>query len=222
MSNEKIPISTQKPDDNWMETIITDLKSIYVPQPTIVIKPVDSVDIPQIQNVVSTVDLCVALKLDDIIAKVRNAEYNPSRFAAIIMRIKDPKTTALIFSTGKIVCTGGKSEEESRLAARKYAKIIFKLGYKDIQFKDSKIQNIVGSIDVGFKIKLESLIAKHMLFCSYEPELFPGLIYRMIQPKVVFLIFFSGRIVLTGAKSKEDINVGFLQILPILKEFIGT
>ncbi|KHN43742.1 TATA-box-binding protein [Glycine soja] len=124
------------------------------------------------------------------------------RFAAVIMRIRDPKTTALIFASGKMVCTGAKSEQQSKLAARKYARIIQKLGFP-AKFKDFKIQNIVGSCDVKFPIRLEGLAYSHGAFSSYEPELFPGLIYRMKQPKIVLLIFVSGKIVLTGAKGSE-------------------
>jgi len=115
------------------------------------------------------------------------------------MRIRDPKTTALIFASGKMVVTGAKSEDDSRLASRKYARIVQKLGF-DAKFSEFKIQNIVGSCDVKFPIRLEGLAYSHGQFSSYEPELFPGLIYRMIKPKVVLLIFVSGKIVLTGAK----------------------
>ncbi len=168
----------------------------------------------------------------------RNAEYNPKRFAAVIMRIRQPRTTALIFSSGKMVCTGAKSEDESRLAARKYARIIQKLGFTVIElepdllktkkyfifsfkakFMDFKIQNIVGSIDVKFSIRLEYFHTCHSQFCSYEPELFPGLIYRMLKPKVVLLIFVSGKVVITGAKLRSEINEAFENIYPILKAF---
>lgn len=140
------------------------------------------------------------------------------------MRIREPKTTALIFASGKMVVTGAKSEEMSRLAARKYARIIQKLGFQ-AKFTDFKIQNIVGSCDVKFPVRLEGLAYAHGHFSSvrlsvlpwpccvyvyanahntynnqYEPELFPGLIYRMVKPKIVLLIFVSGKIVLTGAK----------------------
>ncbi|XP_066348395.1 TATA-box-binding protein 1-like [Miscanthus floridulus] len=97
------------------------------------------------------------------------------------------------------VCTGAKSEQQSEFAARKYARIIQKLGFP-AKFKDFKIQNIVGSCDVKFPIRLEGLAYSHGAFSSYEPKLFPGLIYRMKQPKIVLLIFASGKIVLTGAK----------------------
>jgi transcription initiation factor TFIID TATA-box-binding protein len=174
--------------------------------------------VPQIQNVVSTANLGTKLDLKKIALSVRNAEYNPKRFAAVIMRLTNPKTTALVFGSGKIVCTGAKSVEDSRLAARKYARIIQKLGF-NVKFTEFKIQNIVGSCDVGFPIRLEGLTLAHRKFSSYEPELFPGLIYRMLEPKIVLLIFVSGKIVLTGAKEREDINTAFNNIYDILCDF---
>eukprot|EP00475_Leptophrys_vorax_P032059 TRINITY_DN4907_c0_g1_i2.p1 TRINITY_DN4907_c0_g1~~TRINITY_DN4907_c0_g1_i2.p1 ORF type:complete len:225 (-),score=32.94 TRINITY_DN4907_c0_g1_i2:310-984(-) len=187
-------------------------------------QPVDLVKhpsgiVPVLQNIVSTVNMDCRLDLKTIALRARNAEYNPKRFAAVIIRIREPKTTALVFASGKMVCTGAKSEEQSRLAARKYARIIQKLGFDQVKFKDFKIQNIVGSCDVRFPIKLEGLQIAHQQFCSYEPELFPGLIYRMKQPKIVLLIFVSGKIVLTGAKVRDEIYQAFENIYPVLSLF---
>ncbi|KAI8967413.1 transcription factor TFIID-domain-containing protein [Mycotypha africana] len=173
---------------------------------------------PTLQNIVATVNLDCRLDLKTIALHARNAEYNPKRFAAVIMRIRDPKTTALIFASGKMVVTGAKSEDDSKLAARKYARIIQKLGFQ-AKFTDFKIQNIVGSCDVKFPIRLEGLAYSHGHFSSYEPELFPGLIYRMVKPKIVLLIFVSGKIVLTGAKVREEIYQAFQAIYPVLTEF---
>ncbi|KAI0263722.1 hypothetical protein BC834DRAFT_290018 [Gloeopeniophorella convolvens] len=177
--------------------------------------------VPTLQNIVATVNLDCRLDLKTIALHARNAEYNPKRFAAVIMRIRDPKTTALIFASGKMVVTGAKSEDDSRLASRKYARIVQKLGF-DAKFSEFKIQNIVGSCDVKFPIRLEGLAYSHGQFSSYEPELFPGLIYRMIKPKVVLLIFVSGKIVLTGAKRvkvREEIYTAFNTIYTVLCEF---
>lgn len=174
--------------------------------------------LPQLQNIVSTVNLGCKLDLKRIALHARNAEFNPKRFAAVIMRIREPRTTALIFSSGKMVCTGAKSEEDSRLAARKYARIIQKLGFQ-AKFLDFKIQNMVGSCDVKFPIRLEGLVLTHGQFSSYEPELFPGLIYRMVKPRIVLLIFVSGKVVLTGAKVRQEIYEAFDNIYPILKSF---
>ncbi|CAH0407067.1 unnamed protein product [Chilo suppressalis] len=175
--------------------------------------------LPQLQNIVSTVNLNCKLDLKKIALHARNAEYNPKRFAAVIMRIREPRTTALIFSSGKMVCTGAKSEEDSRLAARKYARIIQKLGFYQAKFLDFKVQNMVGSCDVKFPIRLEGLVLTHGQFSSYEPELFPGLIYRMVKPRIVLLIFVSGKVVLTGAKVRQEIYEAFDNIYPILKSF---
>lgn len=181
---------------------------------------------PKLQNIVSTANLCCKLNLRQIALTAKNAEYNPKRFAAVIMRIKDPKTTALIFSSGKMVCTGAKSEEESKKAARKFAKIIKSLGFK-VDFKEFKVQNIVGSCDIKFKIHLTKLNSYlggmneknkngRKFRCHYEPEAFPGLIYHMNKPEIVLLIFVSGKIVLTGAKQKNEIFEAFEKIYPVL------
>ncbi|TKR64584.1 hypothetical protein L596_025091 [Steinernema carpocapsae] len=185
--------------------------------------PASQMDIPQpqLQNIVSTVNLGVALDLKKIALQARNAEFNPKRFAAVIMRIREPRTTALIFSSGKMVCTGAKSEEASRLAARKYARIVQKLGFP-AKFTEFKVQNMVGSCDVKFPIQLEGICLMHNQFSTYEPELFPGLIYRMVKPRVVLLIFVSGKVVITGAKFKKDIDEAFMQIYPILKTYKKT
>ncbi|KAG6484527.1 hypothetical protein ZIOFF_053046 [Zingiber officinale] len=177
--------------------------------------------VPTLQNIVSTVNLDCKLDLKAIALQARNAEYNPKRFAAVIMRIREPKTTALIFASGKMV---------SILFF--YARIIQKLGFP-AKFKDFKIQNIVGSCDAKFPIRLEGLSYSHGAFCSYEPELFPGLIYRMKQPKIVLLIFVSGKIVITGAKVsfamafsippsfqvRDETYTAFENIYPVLTEF---
>jgi transcription initiation factor TFIID TATA-box-binding protein len=100
---------------------------------------------------------------------IQNNSLRDQRFAAVVMRIREPKTTALIFASGKMVVTGAKSEDASRLASRKYARIIQKLGF-NAKFAEFKIQNIVGSCDVKFPIRLEGLAFSHGAFSSYEPE----------------------------------------------------
>ncbi|XP_057611683.1 TATA box-binding protein-like 2 [Chionomys nivalis] len=174
--------------------------------------------VPQLQNIVSTANLACKLDLRKIALNAKNTEYNPKRFAAVIMRIREPRTTALLFSSGKVVCTGAKSEEESRLAARKYARVVQKLGFP-VRFFNFKIQNMVGSCDVKFPIRLEILALTHRQFSSYEPELFPGLIYKMVKPQVVLLIFASGKVVLTGARERSEIYEAFENMYPILESF---
>ena len=177
--------------------------------------------LPKLQNIVSTANFKCVLDLREIALKAKNAEYNPKRFAAVIMRIKEPKTTALIFSSGKMVCTGARNEEESRQASRIYAKIILKLGFP-VKFTEFTVQNIVASCDVKFPIRLEGLAGAYLNLCSYEPEMFPGLIFHLQNPKVVLLIFVSGKIVLTGAKTRDDIYKAYQTMLPILQKYKKT
>jgi len=229
--NEILPNEKTSDKENFQKQLISiekkknsnlDLSSKHknfndIPGPMVTFRFAKANEIyPDIQNVVSTVSLGIQLDLKRIALKARNAEYNPRRFAAVIMRIRDPKTTALIFSSGKMVITGAKSEESAKLGCKKYARIIQRLGYSHVKFLDFRVQNIVASCDVKFPIRLESLAHAHNQFCSYEPELFPGLIYRMITPKVVLLIFVSGKLVLTGAKERKDIYQAFNNIYAVL------
>lgn len=115
--------------------------------------------------------------------------------------------------------TGSKSTHNSTLAAKRFAYIISRLGFKHAPYIDFKVQNIVATTDVGFPIRLEGLVYAHSTFSSYEPELFPGLIYRMVKPRVVFLIFVSGKIVLTGAKTEIDLTTAYEKLYPVLVEF---
>ncbi|CAI9774445.1 unnamed protein product [Fraxinus pennsylvanica] len=159
--------------------------------------------VPTLQNIVSTVNLDCKLDLKAIALQARNAEYNPKRFAAVIMRIREPKTTALIFASGKMVCTGAKSEQQSKLAARKYARIIQKLGFA-AKFKDFKIQNIVGSCDVKFPIRLEGLAYAHGAFSSYEPELLFSQEQRSETRHILHLRIYT-RFSLSSVKSSNDL-----------------
>ncbi|XP_011499531.1 PREDICTED: TATA-box-binding protein isoform X2 [Ceratosolen solmsi marchali] len=167
---------------------------------------------PCLQNVVSTVNLGTELKLTYINTRTRNSEYNPARFTGLIMRIRNPRATALIFRSGKLVCTGARCEEDSFLASKKFARIIQKIGFS-VKFMDFKIQNIVATADLKFPIKLENLNHMHGQFSSYEPELYPGLIYRMVLPRVVLLIFVN------GAKNRQELKDALTNIYPILKSF---
>jgi transcription initiation factor TFIID TATA-box-binding protein len=175
--------------------------------------------VPRIQNVVSTVNLGVKLNLRFLANNARNAEYNPKKFQACIMRLRSPKTTALVFESGKVVVTGAEDEAASRLAARKYARIVQKLKYPDVQFEGFTMQNMIGTADARFPIRLEALAYEHEEYTSYEPELFPGLVYRMVQPKVVLMIFVSGKVVMTGSKFRDEVYEAWENIYPVLVEF---
>lgn len=181
---------------------------------------------PRVQNAVATFNIGRRLDLQHIARQARNAEYNHKRFAACIVRIRDPKSTALMFASGKIVVTGARNEDDSKLACRKFARMIQKLGY-EVKLEDWRIQNLVSSVDSKLLIRLEGISAKHYNHCQYEPELFTGLVYRLIVPRateaakpsqVCLLIFAKGKVVLTGAKSKAEILYAWKKIYPVLVE----
>ncbi|GAB5030870.1 tata-box binding protein [Nannochloropsis oceanica] len=172
----------------------------------------------KLTNVVATVNLDCKPELKSIALGARNAEYNPRRFPAVIMHIKDPKSAALIFSSGKMVVTGTRSEEDSLRAAQKYTSIMRRLKCA-ANCTEFRVQNMTASCDIGFPIRLEGLVMDQPRFCSYEPELFPGLVYRMYNPKIVLLIFVSGRIIITGAKTKRDMDAALEKLHPILLEY---
>lgn len=169
------------------------------------------VEIPpfKIQNVVSTFSLGVSgLNLKYIALKYHYAEFNPQTFAAATIRIRNPRTTALAFASGNMVITGASSPLLSRYAARKYVRIFQHVGIPVCMSK-FRIQNIVASADVGFTLKLQDISNDYGPYCSYEPDLFPGLIFRSISPKLVFLCFRSGKIVITGGKNVQEIDTTY-------------
>eukprot|EP00750_Incisomonas_marina_P025477 INCI5494.1.p1 GENE.INCI5494.1~~INCI5494.1.p1 ORF type:complete len:196 (-),score=22.06 INCI5494.1:248-835(-) len=172
----------------------------------------------ELQNVTCTVDLGVKLNLVHVNESLRNSEYEPRRFCAAVVRQSKPRTTALVFSTGKVVCTGAKSPEEAKLAAKRFAWTIKKLGYQ-VKFRSFTIQNMMGTVNVNFPIRLEGLSLRHVAHCSYEPEIFAGLIYKMLSPKICLLIFVSGKLVLTGGKSRAQLEEALTNIYPVLQDF---
>jgi transcription initiation factor TFIID TATA-box-binding protein len=130
------------------------------------------------QNVTVTVDVRQRLDLQQIVMNARNAEYNPKRFAGCIMRMRDPKCTALVFASGKMIITGCKSVDDAKNGARRFQRVLHKVGFPNAKAQDLVPQNMVVTCDMGFPIRLEGLVYAHPEFASYEPELFPGLIYR--------------------------------------------
>lgn len=134
------------------------------------------------------------------------------------MRIREPKCTALVFRTGKMIITGAKTVDESELSAKKYVAIIQKAGFA-ARFESFQIRNITASCDCGFPISLEGMLYAYSSNCTYEPELFPGLIYRLDNSKMVLLIFVSGKLVITGAKAPESLGEALTTVYPQLLEF---
>ncbi len=171
-----------------------------------------------LENVVATATLGQKLDLIAIMKTFQNVEYRPKKFPGLVFRLKRPKTATLIFSTGKMVCTGAKSEKQARSAVRKVVRELKKSGIIILNTPNIQIQNMVASANLQGKVDLEAA-ADIMDNVMYEPEQFPGLIYRMGDPKVVILIFASGKLVCTGGKSAEMVDVAVVKLHGILEDY---
>ena len=161
----------------------------------------------------------IDLKL--IASKCSNILYNPKRFPAVVMRKKDPKTTALIFDTGKMIVTGAKDIEKANTAAIKYTKDIEKAVNKKLTIFEFKVSNIVASCSLPFNVELNDLNNDddYGRFTTHD-EHFPGLIFRVEHPaKMAALIFYSGKLVFTGAKDKEALNTAFKNLYAVCERF---
>ncbi len=172
----------------------------------------------QIQNVVATASFKQKFDLLTIANTFRNIQYRPNAFPGLVFRLKRPKTATLIFKTGKMVCTGAKSEKEAIRAVRKVARELRKGGIK-VSMPEIQIVNVVASANLGGYIDLDELASQRTggkIF--YEPEQFPALIYRWENPKVVFLIFSTGRVVCAGAKREVEVHEAVERFRRMLEE----
>jgi transcription initiation factor TFIID TATA-box-binding protein len=157
-----------------------------------------------IQNVVAAATLNQKVDLNAVVKSFPGVEYRPEQFPGLVFRLKRPKTATLIFNSGKMVCTGARSEKESRRAVMTVVKELKKGGIIIIRKPEFMVVNIVASARLGGNVDLEKAVTA-LGKTMYEPEQFPGLIYRMDEPKVVMLIFASGNLVCTGAKKEQDV-----------------
>ena len=171
----------------------------------------------RIENVVASATLNQRIDQNSVVKSYPGVEYHPEQFPGLVFRLKKPKTATLIFNSGKMVCTGAKSEREARGAVMKVIEELKRSGIVIVGKPELKIQNIVASANLFGMIDLEQAaftLGKTM----YEPEQFPGLIYRMDDPKVVILLFASGKLVCTGAKKEEDVYAAVEKLHKRLEE----
>jgi len=171
----------------------------------------------KIENVVAAVTLNQKVDLNAVVKSFPGVEYRPEQFPGLVFRLKKPKTATLIFNSGKMVCTGAKSEKEARRAVEKVVKELKKGGIIIIGKTELKIVNMVASVSLGGMIDLEKAI-RPLEKTMYEPEQFPGAIYRMDEPRVVMLLFASGKLVCTGAKREQDVYDAVHKLHRMLKE----
>ncbi len=170
-----------------------------------------------IENVVASATLKQDIDLSTIVRLFPGVEYRPEQFPGLVYRLKKPKTATLIFSSGKMVCTGAKSERQSKKAVMKVVDELKRNGIVIVGKPDITIQNIVASAGLGGSIDLEKSVYS-LKRTMYEPEQFPGLIYRMDDPKVVILLFASGKLVCTGAKKEEEVHRAVATLQKTLEE----
>ena len=159
----------------------------------------------RIENVVASTSLGAELDLQSIALTLDYAEYEPDRFPGLIYRLKQPKTAVLLFHSGKVVCTGGKSLRQVEDTIRTVSELIRKGGQKILSHPEVQVQNIVATSDLESEINLNSVaITLGLDRVEYEPEQFPGLVCRLKEPRVVVLLFGSGKLVCTGARRPSD------------------
>jgi transcription initiation factor TFIID TATA-box-binding protein len=170
-----------------------------------------------IENVVATATLHQNIDLNSIVRVFPGVEYRPEQFPGLVYRLKKPKATTLIFGSGKMVCTGAKSERQARKAVMKVVDELKGNGIVIMSKPEIQIQNMVASIGLGGRIDLEK-VTYSLKRTMYEPEQFPGLIYRMDDPKVVILIFSSGKLVCTGGKKETEVHRAVVKLQETLEE----
>lgn len=175
----------------------------------------------RIQKISSTAHFGIPLDLKKIALKCRHTEFNPRRCGALVMRLRELQATGIMFASGKLIVTEVDSIQSAELACAEFRSVIEKVGFKPKEFgaMDFKVKNIMGTTDMGFPLRLEELSYAHSDFASYEPEVFPGLVYRLDRTEVVFLLFSSGKIVITGGKKGSDLKSALTKLYPVLVEY---
>ena len=171
----------------------------------------------RVVNIVVSTSLEQDIPLEKMAATLPNTEYNPEQFPGLVIRIKDPKTSALIFSSGNVVCTGARSMDKVEESIKKIIKSLEKINVKVTIKPKIKIQNIVASGSVGMDLNLNTLAMK-LKNTEYEPEQFPGLVYKLIDAKATFLLFSNGKVVCTGTKSEDAVHAALDKLIQNLKK----
>jgi len=160
-----------------------------------------------IENVVSTIQLTAGLDIQQLAEKIQDSKYDPGEFPGLALHFREPKTVALLFPSGKVVCTGAKNIEDAENIMNKITSRIQDYGVSIVEESEIEIQNIVASSNIGRELNLTSIASNILLEnVEYEPEQFPGLVYKMDGLDTTLILFESGKIVCTGAKKLEDVT----------------
>jgi transcription initiation factor TFIID TATA-box-binding protein len=163
----------------------------------------------KIENIVASGVIADSIDLESLAEKIDNCELNKKKFPGAVFRIEDPKVAVLIFSSGKIVMTGIRRVEDLKLGLEFLMKELKKAGVTPFEVPDVAITNMVCSYDTEKQINLNKIVvALNLENIEYEPEQFPGLVYRLEEPKIVALLFSSGKVILTGGRNLDDVRAG--------------
>ncbi len=173
----------------------------------------------KVQNIVATTSLNVSVPLTKLARSQSNTEYNPETFPGLVLRIKKPKSAVLVFSSGNLVCTGTKNRKQVREVIDSVIKQLKKINVKVKEKPKIKVQNIVasGSIDIHLNLNLLALELENV---EYEPEQFPGLVYKLTEPAATFLLFTNGKLVCTGTKNRDQLKESMNQLIKNVKEAV--
>jgi transcription initiation factor TFIID TATA-box-binding protein len=180
-------------------------------------KPVKKKGTYKIQNIVATTSLEKPVPLTKLARTQPNTEYNPETFPGLVLRIKEPKSAVLVFSSGNLVCTGTKSVGQVRDVIQAVIKQLKKINVKITIKPKITVQNIVASGSIDLKLNL-NFLALEMENTEYEPEQFPGLVYKLIEPNATFLLFSNGKLVCTGTKNRKQLDYSMIQVLKNVKQ----
>ena len=165
----------------------------------------------KVQNIVATTSLGKPVSLTKLTRSQSNTEYNPEQFPGLVLRIKKPKSAVLVFSSGNLVCTGTKSVAQVKEVINAVIKQIAKIGVKITEKPKITVQNIVASGSIDLSLNL-NLLALQLENTEYEPEQFPGLVYKLVEPTATFLLFSNGKLVCTGTKNKKQLEDAMVQL----------
>ena len=175
----------------------------------------------RVENIVASATLNVVIPLEKIVSKLEGMEYEPEQFPGLVYRMQKPKAAALIFGSGKIVCTGARSVTDVKEVFKKVISIVQSVKVRVPRNYKTQIENIVASAKLDAKLNLDSIAFK-LENSEYEPEQFPGLVYRMTEPKVAFLLFGSGKVVCTGGRSVNDVKIAVDKLYLRLRKLKGA
>ncbi|MEM2918094.1 MAG: TATA-box-binding protein [Candidatus Altiarchaeota archaeon] len=171
----------------------------------------------KVENMVSAITLDHRIDLKKLAKKAKGLEYNPKKFPGVVFRVQKPKLAMLIFTSGKVICTGARSRADIDAAKNELIKKLREGGIRIKTKPRVKIQNIVASAKLDLKVNLD-MLAMECENTEYEPEQFPGLVFRLDEPKTVMLVFRSGKIIITGAKTPSDCDIAAERTKKIIKE----